>query len=376
MNILLKQFLGGKNHSWAVCGFGIARALKELGHKVDLFSTDGIKYTPKDLQQNIIGFRDEETGVIVGKHPEDNYDMQISYTMMCNFSEHLKYGSKNRFGIWCYEWNGKNILPNGFAKNYNYCDVLCPPSNFAKEVFLNSKIPEDKMRVIPHGITIQEFNKTHNFKFQTNKKYIFFSNIAQNHKRKNINGLLDTYGKAFTSKDNVCLVLKTSKDKKIKFPFEISVSKLIHDFYQKYPNHAELIIFDSYVEDISMLYNACDSVITLSHTEGFYFPGLEGLASGKNSVAPRYGGQLDFLNDTNSFLVDGKEWLADKSSMYWDQKDGASWFIPNQENAIKQMKEAVRIGKDLNIELNKNREYIYQNYSWNAVTSKFIELCK
>src|SRR5271165_3586512 len=212
MNILMRQFLG-KNHSWSVCGWGIANSLIK-NHKVDLFSTDGIANLPDNLKPNLIGYVEENTNVINGKMPDNNYDCQISYTAMKNFQPYLSNGIKNRFGIWCYEWAGINVLPTGFAKNYKYCDKLLAPTNFAKKVFIDSGIPESHIVVIPHGIDTTLYSNTTIIKLPTNKKFKLLANLAQLHKRKNITGLLTAYGKAFTMKDDVCLIIK-AKEKSI-----------------------------------------------------------------------------------------------------------------------------------------------------------------
>jgi len=53
MRIVIKQYLGN-NHSWAVCGRGIARSLAKK-HQVDLYSTDGIEHLG-DLKKNLLGY--------------------------------------------------------------------------------------------------------------------------------------------------------------------------------------------------------------------------------------------------------------------------------------------------------------------------------
>jgi glycosyltransferase involved in cell wall biosynthesis len=375
MKILIRQFLG-KNMSWCVVGWGVATSLIESGHEVHLFSTDGVAHLPSHLKNNLIGFSEENNPQLVnGRLPDTNYDCQISYTCMKNFPPYLGSGSKNRFGIWCYEWAGKNVLPNGFAKHYKSCDYLCPPSNFAKQVFIDSGISEQNIKVIPHGINTEEYGRTSTIKLPTDKKFKLLANIAQNHLRKNIPGLLEAYGKAFTNKDDVCLILK-AKDKPIKSPFEISLKNCLSDFNIKYPNHAEVKVFSDFVDDISSLYRSVDAVYSLSHCEGFYFPGLEGLAAGKLSIAPGWGGQLDFLNKTNSLLVEGKEVRADPKSMYWESKNNAIWFQPSIEDAANKLQHAYHNYEQLNYEVEKQKPIILSNYSWHSIVSQFLQLCR
>ena len=373
MKILLKQFFG-KNHSWANCGWGITEALGALGHKVDVFSTDAVEHTPKHLLNNVIGYVQENKFEVHGRNPDADYDCQISYTAMKNFSFNLSHGKKNRFGIWCYEWAGKNVLPVGFAKHYRNCDKIFAPSNFAKQVFIDSGVPESHVDVIPHGVDISYLGSG-KVELPTTKKFKLLANIAQNHKRKNLKGLLEAYGKAFTSKDDVCLILK-GKDKPVTTQFEVSLSETLKEFNKKYPNHAEVKVFSTYLPDISTLYRSVDATVTLSHCEGFYFPGLESIVSGKLSIAPNWGGQVDFLNENNSLLISGKEVKADPTSMYWEPKNHAIWFAPSIDDAVDKLRFARDNYQSINEKLHKNIMNTYKEYSWKNVVSKMLERCQ
>jgi len=375
MKILIRQFLG-KNHSWCCFGWGITQGLLDLGYEVDLFSTDGIKNLPSNLKKNLIGYIEEnKPEKIFGQLPNIKYDCQISYTAMKNFPYYLSNGNKNRFGVWCYEWAGKNVLPIGFAKHYKSCDFICPPSEFAKQIFIDSGIPKEFIKVISHGIIANNFKKTTVLNVGTNKKFKILANIAQNHLRKNLPGLLEAYGKAFNKKDDVCLIIK-SKDKPVVAPFEISLSECLNDFRKKYPNHAEIKIFTEFIEDISALYRSVDAVFSLTFCEGFFLPGLEVIAAGKLVIAPAWGGQLDFLNKDNSLLINGEETRADPKSMYWESKLNAIWFKSNIDDAAEKLIYAYNNYIEINKKIELQRNYIYEKYDWVNIAKQFLNLCK
>jgi glycosyltransferase involved in cell wall biosynthesis len=377
MKILFRQFLG-KRHSWSRVGWGLAIALKELGHEVHLFSTDGIEHLPPSLKPNLIGYTEENQFQVFGRMPDPEYDAQFSYTCIKNLGPYLSSGSKNRFGIWTYEWigaNGQSALPNGFAKHYKFCDFLCPPSNFGKRIFLEAGVPEQHMRVIPHGIEVKEYQDTSTMELPTNKSYKLLVNLAQNHSRKNIPGMLDAYGKAFSNKDDVSLILK-AKDRPVKMPFEVSLTECLRNFNAKYPKHAEVKLLSEFVPNMSELYRSIDTVFTMSHCEGYYMPATEALAAGKLSIAPAYGGQLDMLNETNSLLVSGKEVRADPKSMYWEAKQNAVWYQPSIDDAVDKLRFAHQNYQKLNAAIDKQRPDVYSKYGWDNIARQFLELCK
>lgn len=373
MKILIKQFLS-KNHSWSHTAYGLATSFKNQGHQVDLFSTNGIEHLPPHLKENLIGYVEENQSQVYGRIPSNDYDIAYSYTAMKNFQQYLSHG-RVKLGVFCYEWLGKNILPNGFAKAYRNCDYVCPPSEFAKKGFMDSGIPESSIKVIPHGINVENYQKTTTIDLKTNKKFKILANIAQNHKRKNIPGLLEAYGKAFTNKDDVCLILK-AKEKPLTQPFDVSVNSCIQDFKRKYPNHAELKLFSQYLDDVSDLYRSVDCLYTLSYCEAYYIPGIEMLAAGKMNIASSWGGQLDFLNDTNSLLVTGSEVRADPTSMYWESKPNAIWFKPNIDDAVDKLRWAYHNHETFNEKVKLQMLSIHEKYSWNNIANQFLDLYK
>jgi glycosyltransferase involved in cell wall biosynthesis len=378
MKICWFGFLG-KNHSWSVVAQNISRELIAMGHHVDLFSTNGISNFPEDLKPNLKGFIEENSKMTPQQYAdnvtsklESNYDMQLSYTAIINFPHYFIRGTSNRFGIWNYE---TTELPKGFAKFANSIDKVIPSSQFSKKIFTDNGMQEDKQVVIPHGIHLDRFQNLGKYPLKTTKKYKILANIAQPHLRKNIPGLLAAYGKAFTKADDVCLVLKISK-KSPNIHLDVSFSQIFDNWKSKYKNHADVEIIDHFITDIEPLYNACDIVYTMSHAECFWMPGLEGFASNKVVVAPRYGGQLEYMNDDNSILIDGKEIRADHRMQYWEPSPYAKVFEPNVDEAAAKLKDLVSNYETYHAKFSPKIKEILPNYSWRKVAEKFVGLCK
>jgi len=369
----------GKNHSWSVVAQNISRELIRLGHHVDLFSTNGISNFPEDLKSNLKGFSEENQKYTpeeyrdnVSNKLEKNYDMQLSYTAMINFQHYFVRGTSNRFGIWNYE---TTVLPKSFAKASFSIDKVIPSSQFSKKIFMDNGIPESRQVVIPHGIHLDRFNSLGKYPLKTNKKYKILANIAQPHLRKNIPGLLEAYGRAFTKADDVCLVLKISK-KSPNAQMDIPFGQIFENWKSKYKNHGEVEIIDHFIIDIEPLYNACDIVYTMAHAECFWMPGLEGFAANKVVVAPRYGGQLEYMNDDNSILIDGKEIRADTRMQYWEPSPYARVFDPNIDQAARKLKDLIDNYGDYHSKFSPKMKELVPQYTWRSVAEKFVNLCK
>jgi glycosyltransferase involved in cell wall biosynthesis len=383
MKVYLKQFLS-PTHSWGNVGINIIKQLKNLGHDISLCSTNGYAGFPKELEENII-CKNCTTPQDLGKSNciidrlggnvdglGNSFDLSISYTQMTHYPAYLRH-AKNKFGLWIYD--GTQI-PKGYIKYHKGATKMLPASNFAKNVFISNGAPKDKIFVVPHGYD-KEFVKENNvYPLKTNRKRKFLINIQQPHTRKNLRGILDTWGRTFTNKDDVVLVAKV-KDKKPKASFEVSWRKEYDIFKKKYKNHAPVIVIDKFIERISDLYRACDIVFSMSNTEGFWLPGLEGLAAGKLVIGS--GGELgcgniDFMNDENSLLIKGKIVRAPHHFQYWRSSIYGEMFEPDKDHASELLLKAANEYDDLLEKFKPGIEYVRENYTWEKVVQQIIGL--
>lgn len=379
MKISMQSFFGAV-HSWSIVQQELCRSFKKIGHDVFVLSTDGISHCPHDLKENIVGYI--ENNKLFGRQLQDisnNFDMQISYTCPKNYKAYLSNGNKNRFGIWTYEWLAQNpktgSLPVGFAKAYKDCDRILAPSQFSKQIFVESGVPENHITVMPHGININEINKAISYKLKTNKSIKLLMNIAQVHQRKNLSGAFDAIGKAFSSKDDICIVIKV-QDRPPTQPFELSFSNIFNSFKKKYRNHCEFEIIKEFVPNIYSLYKACDIFMSNSFSEGFGMIALEAKAIGLITIAPNYGGFKDFLDNKNSILIDGKEVPTPPSHLYWQQRPGLKHFQPDNDDCAAKLKHAYNNIATLKQSLSFDREQILQDYNWDVIADRILKLTK
>lgn len=335
--IKIQQFLFGKNHSWSIVGQNIGFYLSK-NHDVSFYSTDG--YDKKFNYFNLNNCFD-----VSSLTSKDQFDVQISYTAPHNFPNFLSYGSKNRFGIWCYEFP---IIPQNLIKYFNFVDYAFPPSTFAKNNFVECKVKEEKCKVIPHGIDLKLFENKKKFSLKTKKKYKFLMPLGQPHLRKGIEETIEAFYQAFTIKDDVALVAKVPKTSNARH--DVNIYDIISKLNKKYTHHPELELITDFVPSMIELYNACDVVYLLTKAEAFFMPGLEGMAANKIIITTNYGGQLDYLNSNNSFLVNGSVERCNPYALYWNGDVKNYWFKPNLTDAVDKLR------------------YIYQNYD-NLITS-------
>ncbi len=89
-------------------------------------------------------------------------------------------------------------------------------------------------------------------------------------------------------------------------------------------------------DDLMGLVNAADCYVSLHRTEGLGMGMLEAMALGKPVIATRYGGNLDFMDNENSLLIDFKmtRLRADEGPY----RKGWKWAAPNLQKAAEAMR--------------------------------------
>ena len=346
----------GTSHSWAVTMRSLLREFYAMGHDLYLNSTNEYDLFPDEWRQLC------REGV--------NADIDITYTLPRNFRYRFNRNSKLKLAIYNYE---TSILPAVWANDIRYIDYALPSSNFSKEVFVNAGWPEEKCLVVPHGINLDDFkNKAKVSNLKTKKKFKFL-NVSIPHYRKNIDTLVDAYYSAFTDQDDVCLILKVTL-KEPRYKFECNVVKQIVEVQKKHKGKRlpQVEVVQHRYDSIIPLYNSCHCLVSASSSEGFGLPLLEGLAAGMVVIAPRCTGQLDFLNDKNSLLVDVKEIDATAKYQYWRPSPGAKTFIPHVDDLSENMLNAFKNYKKIKNKLKKESNKTASLFTWENAAKQVL----
>ncbi len=352
------QAMLGTTHSWAVTIRSLLREFRDMGNYLYLTSINGYDMCPAEWTK----FRRECIDA----------DIDLTYTLPRNFKQRFNRNSKLKLAIYNYE---SSILPSVWKDSINYIDYALPSSNFSKEVFVNSGWPEEKCIVIPHGVNLQDFkDKSKVSNFKTKKKFKFL-NVSIPHYRKNIDILVDAYYRAFTDADDVCLLLKVKLEKP-KYKFECDVVQQILKAQKKHKGRPlpQVEVVQHKYDSMIPLYNSCDCLVSASSAEGFGLPLLEGLAAGMLVVAPRCTGQLDFLNDSNSLLVDVKEIDATAKYQYWRPSKGAKTYLPEVESLSENMKMVYNDYKNLKKKFKQESRKTVEKFTWENAAKQILDI--
>lgn len=313
-------------------------------------------------------------------------DIDFCYTVPNNYRQRFLANSKNKCIIYNYE---TTVMPPEWKSQYNYVDYHFPSSNFCAEVFYRNGVPLKKIFVVPHGVDKKRFNPDiPPVKLRTKKKMRFLC-VSAPHYRKNLDILLNAYCQAFTAKDDVCLVLKTKIWKATdpisskqnpdgKKGYELCLGQLIKPLVKKYgKNMPEIEIIGGHVKNPASIYNACDVHVSATGSEGWGLPQTESYFCGLYNIVSKYSGHLDFLDDSNSLLVDTKLTTAKPTEQYWISPPSSKAVIgrPNQNHLAELMIKSYKEHPQLLEKFMAGREAFIEKYSWENAAQQIIDVC-
>ena len=356
-NVRMHTMLG-TSHSWAITMRGFASGFLNGGHNLYLKTTNGTDDIPLLMQKHMV----EDFGAA---------DIDFCYTLPKNFRRRFLKGSGMRAAIYNYE---TDIVPFKWKEIRNDIDFILPSSNFCRDIFIKNGWPEEKCVVIPLGINLNDFKDNRVCKLNTKKSFKFL-NISIPHYRKNIFSLLKAYYSAFSNDDDVCLVLKTSLSSP-KHKFECDVRSEIVKAQKKFRGKKlpQVEVVTKNFLSMVPLYNSCDVLVSASSAEGFGLPFLEAMAAKKIVIAPRCTGQLDFLDDENSLLVDVSKIRADSRHQYWRPSKGAETYDVSIDNLSERMLESYNNYSIIKNKFYKKMEDTASLFSWESSSKKVVSL--
>ncbi len=246
------------------------------------------------------------------------------------FTFRNKTGSRffrNRYtiGIWAWE---TPVFPDRWRDRFSLVDeVWVGGSYMARGISLASPVP---VLVVPHAVEARGVPDRKRFGLDPGEfTFLFSFDFNSTYTRKNPQGVLESFRKAFSPDEPVRLVIKSlhgSENPVHMETLEKAAAGLRVTFLDRSLNSV----------DNSNLTASCDAFISLHRAEGFGLGIAEAMALGKPVVATGYSGNMDFMDVGNSLPVRFRlEELEESAPPY---EKGSLWATPDTDDAAEKMR--------------------------------------
>jgi glycosyltransferase involved in cell wall biosynthesis len=255
-------------------------------------------------------------------------------------------------------------------------DEIWTPSSFCRDSMIKAGLTNIPIIVMPLGVDTEMFNpiKADEPRYipgnlsNMSGKFKFLSVMGYS-ERKGVNILIRAFVEEFglgnngNDKNKVALYFKGGWYDTNKAHAEIN--NMIKDI--PLPNRPLIHIdFNIYPDDIlASLYKACNVFVLPSRGEGWSLPCCEAMSMGLPTISTRWSGNLDFMDDNNSYLIniDGHaveprcNWIT---SHYINQK----FAIPSKDHLKQLMRYVYEHKQEASQKGEKARKFMVENYDW------------
>jgi glycosyltransferase involved in cell wall biosynthesis len=268
-------------------------------------------------------------------------------------------------------------IPDAWVPLCRQMDEIWVPSRFNIETFSRSGVPLDNLRVIPGGVDVDTYHPAvPPLELGSRNGYVFLS-VFDWTDRKGWDLLLTAYYEEFKPDEDVMLLIKTHRyciPGSISGEFNQFVKNRIAREQRGFPK-VRILECDIPGPLMPSLYTACDAFVLPSRGEGWGRPYAEAMACELPVIGTRWGGNLDFMNDENSYLIEieGLDDVPGNVFLY----AGHQWARPSVEHLRCLMRHLFEHRQEAKAKGLRAREDICRKWTWEQAASAVMrELAK
>lgn len=204
----------------------------------------------------------------------------------------------------------------------DYVDEIWVSSQYNKNCFVESYIPEEKIRVINSGVDSLYFNPHVEPQELNTKKKIKFLYKGNLEWQTGFDLLFKAYIDEFVRDEDVCLVIET--DTKNISQENTKLLKSISEL----PDAPEIQLVEQPNDDKlnARLYKSCNYLVSPYRSESYCLDILESMACGVPAIVSGYGAALDYCNNVNSIMIKASRvYQSEKRVMETETKNYPYW---------------------------------------------------
>ncbi|WP_167484146.1 glycosyltransferase [Mesorhizobium tamadayense] len=348
------------SYSLALLNRETARALSELGHDVALFSTEG----PGDFPPNphYLGQNPDLNTMWIRSQELGQRDVDVTSRILYPPRVEDMVSPINMLHHYAWEESG---FPLEWVEEFNkHLQAITCLSPHVEKILIDHGVT---VPLSVSGCGIDHWDRVvADPTFQLSPAHFKFLHVSSCFPRKGADLLLEAYGRAFSSRDNVVLIIKT-------FPnphneIDRWLREAVGD-RTDFPN-VQIIIEDFDNSRLKALYEACDVLVAPSRAEGFGLPMAEAMMSGLPVITTAWGGQLDFCKPEIAWLVD---YQFERTQTHFGLSDSV-WATADISHLADTMRGVFKFPKEeLTQRAALGRKKLLREFRWTGVAQRLVE---
>lgn len=192
-----------------------------------------------------------------------------------------------------------------------------------------------------------------------------FLHVSSCFPRKGLDVLLKAYGRAFSAKDDVSLVIKT-------FPNPHNEAAAMVRAFLQGPDAPDVILIDDDIgpSRLLTLYRESHCLVAPSRGEGFGLPMAEAMALKIPVITTGFGGQTDFCTPNTAWLIDYSFQKAQTHLTTF----GSVWAEPDADHLAHLMRELFLADPgEIRLRTDAAHDLVTTHYTWKRAAERLID---
>lgn len=344
-------------YSLALVNRETARGMAELGWRVALHSTEG----PGDYPAN-------------PDFLNANRDLAAMYQLAAKGSHKRSFAVSrllypprvadmaapiNALNHYAWEESG---FPQAWVDEFNSSlTMMTTLSTHVEKIMIDNGVT---VPVVTSGCGVDHWDRIEaDESYRIEARSFRFLHVSSCFPRKGVDALLAAYGSAFSIDDDVSLVIKTFDNPHNDLREQLTDHQARNSHYP----HIELVFGDISDRQLKALYGQCHVMVGPSFAEGYGLPFAEAMLTGIPVITTNWGGQLDFCNAGNSWLVD---YLFERARTHFGLWASA-WARADVGSLAEAMQDAYRVSPEKRADMaQRGREQLLARHRWKHVTER------
>jgi glycosyltransferase involved in cell wall biosynthesis len=254
------------------------------------------------------------------------------------------YNNRYVIGQWFWELEQ---APQWYAPAWPMVNEMWAPTRFIEQMLRNSAPSNVKISCVPLPVVRPAIDASltrSHFGLDNRFMFLFAFDFMSVMKRKNPLALIDAFTRAFPTGSGTQLVIKAINGDKRPVEREALMTAA--------SQHPDITVIDTYFTrtETSSLMNLADCYVSLHRSEGLGLTLSEAMSHGKPVIATNYSGNVDFMDNSNSYLVPWTRVAVGQDAEGYSPD--ATWAEPDAVEAARLMRhvyenqaEAAQIGQ-------------------------------